>query len=197
MIFNSGCSGGTSTTTSTQGQKETSNNEENTDSTIAKKQVEFLVHVPDTTPAEDTINLVILPCWNWDEISRIPMVSNGDGTWTASVELEEGSIVRYAYDRGPYNWDEQISMKEQFSEEVQILYRNLFISPSTSLVEDTVAMWNDIPATPATGTVSGIIHDKETGEPIMDATVSIGGVHIATNFDGSFSLSNVRKGSSA
>lgn len=194
MVFISGCKNETSVSTSRQEQEQVLKSEGDPGSTITKKQVEFLVHVPDATPTQDTINLVILPFWNWAEIERIPMVSNGDGTWSASTELEEGSLVRYAYDRG---YDENfglLAMRERFSEEVQILYRSLFVSSSTSAVEDTVAMWNDILATPLTGTVSGIIHDKETGKPIMDATVSIGGVHIATNYDGSFSLSSVPQG---
>ncbi len=169
-------------------------NRKDSNSTLPLKKVEFLVHVPNTTPSEDTINLVILPFWNWAEIERIPMTSNGNGTWSASVDLEEGAITRYAYDRG-YNEDfGLLAMRERFSQDIQMLYRDLFVSPTTSSVEDTVAMWNDILDTPATGTIIGTVKDAKTGELVMDATVSIGGVHIATNYDGSFSQSNVPVG---
>lgn len=179
---------------SSNGGKATLESVGNASSKLKTKQVEFLVHVPDSTPASDTINLVILPFWNWSELQRIPMVSSGNGTWKASVELEEGSLIRYAYDRG---YDENLGFlasRERFSEGIQLLYRDLFVSSSASSVDDTVAMWNDVLAAPTTGTISGTITDKTTGEPIMDASVSIGGVHIASNFDGSFSLSGVSSG---
>jgi hypothetical protein len=188
------CASPVATPISTKTQVEIPNTNEQPTPTPTKTQVEFLVHVPDNTPAADTIYLVQLPFGDWDELERIPMTARGDGTWWASAELEEGSLIRYAYDRGLGDGSEPKAKREWFSGEVQILYRYLFVSPATSSVEDTVAMWSDIPSTPLTGTVSGIITDRTTGKPIMDATVSIGGVHIATNYDGSFTLRDVPAG---
>ncbi|MCE5208117.1 MAG: hypothetical protein LLG42_07375 [Chloroflexi bacterium] len=156
--------------------------------------MEFIVHIPENSPSGDTINLVLLPFWDWAELQRIPMVSNGDGTWKASVELDEGSMIRYVYDRGIEEGAEQKATREKFSGDTPIQYRYLYVSTETSSSEDTVAQWNDSPNTPLTGTISGMITDSVTNEPVMDAIVSIGGVHLASNYDGSFSLQDVPTG---
>jgi len=104
-------------------------------------------------------------------------------------------MIRYVYDRGWDDWAEWKKKRERFNEEIEILYRYLFVTPTTSLVEDTIARWNDIANTPVTGVISGNVTDGTTNEPIMDATVSIGGVHITTNYDGSFTLKDVPVGS--
>jgi len=158
------------------------------------KSVSFRVHVPDNTSSLDTVYLVLLPFYDWDELQRIPMTANADGTWSTSVELLERAMIRYVYDRGWSVWSEWKDKRERFSEEIEILYRYLFVSPTTSSVEDTIARWNDIANTPITGTISGNVTDSTTNEPIMDATVSIGGVHITTNYDGSFTLKDVPVG---
>lgn len=189
------CASPVATPTPMETQAEIQDTIEQPTPTPTKTQVEFLVHVPDNTPAADTIYLVQLPFWIWDELERIPMTARGDGTWWASAELEEGSLIRYVFDRGLGDGWDPMAMRERFSEKIfQTYYRQLFVSSGTSSVDDTVAMWSDIPSTPPTGTISGLVTDRATGNPIMDATVSIAGVHIATDYDGSFTLREVPEG---
>lgn len=159
------------------------------------RSVTFTVFVPDNTPPSDTVYLLLLPFYDWEELQRIPMTANGDGAWSASAELEEATLIRYVYDRGWTDWAEWRTTRERFNQEVEILYRYLFVEPTASSVEDTVARWNDIDNAPPTGTITGSVTDSATGEPIMDATVSIGGVHTATNYDGSFTLRDLPVGS--
>jgi hypothetical protein len=158
------------------------------------RSISFKVHIPDNTPSSETIYLVLLPFYDWDELQRIPMTKNPNGTWLASVELQEGAMIRYVYDRGWDNWAEWKKTRERFNEEIEILYRYLFVTSTTSLVEDTIARWNDMANTPLSGIISGNVTDSTTKEPIMDATISIGGVHITTNYDGSFKLEDVPVG---
>ena len=160
------------------------------------KSVGFTVHVPANTPETDDVYLLLLPFFDWDELQRIPMTANGDGTWSATAEnLLEGALIRYVYDRGWEDWARWKATRENFDEGVKIEFRYLFISPTITSAEDTVARWGDIPNDPPTGTITGIVRDSATREPIMDATVSIGGVHTATNYDGSFTLDGIPIGS--
>ena len=158
------------------------------------KSIKFTVHIPANTPSTDNIYLLLLPFYDWEELDRIPMVSNGDGTWSVTKELQEGALIRYCYDRGWDNWADFKAKRERFSKDIKIFYRHLYVSAATYSVEDTVAMWNDIQASPPTGTIKGVVKDKITGAPVMDATVSIAGVHLATNYDGSFELEGVPVG---
>lgn len=156
--------------------------------------VNFIVHVPKNTPKEDNIYLLFLSFYDGSETRRIPMIPRNDGTYFTKVEnLPVRALLRYTYDRGREGWDQR-GKRENFNDKIKVEFRYLLVSPSTTTVEDTVARWRDLPSFPPTGAISGVVRDNVTKEPIMDATISISGVHLGTGFDGSFTLENVPVG---
>lgn len=159
------------------GQDQDSDEEETVD-------INFSVDVPANTP-NSTVDLVI-KFFTDQELKRVTMTKEGETKWTASTPLTPGALIRYHYDRGDF------SKIERFNEDTQIAFRYLLVSSSNTDVEDTVAMWEDIPNTPQIGTITGTVTGE--GVPLIDATVSVSGFHAATKHDGSFVIEDVPVG---
>lgn len=156
------------------------------------RDMAFTVHVPTNTPDGEQVYLLMKPFvdWWWTDETHIPMTDRGDGTWTASASVPEGAMARYTYDR----WDEQ-EWGEPFKETREngggapwIESRFLLVTPDMTTVEDTVEIWADLPFDAPRGGLTGMVVDAESGEPLMNAEVTVGGLHSATHYDGSFEL---------
>ncbi len=181
---------------------------------IDNVKVIFRVHVPKNTNSQDTIFLVIknfdsyftdnTNCPSTAEYGcrRIPLLRTSPRIWEAEVDLLNGSLARYVYDRGEHR-DEAFLMdiggnRESFDENISLFYRYLYVAPDTKIVEDTVVRWEDISQEVARevarGKVKGKVVDKITGEPLMDITVSIAGVHFATDYKGEFEWKDIPLG---
>lgn len=163
----------------------------------ALQSVAFTARAPHNTPTADTIYLLIMPLQDWAWLQHVPMTANGDGTYSASAELEQGALVRYSYDRwDESDWSRFKDTREAFDAAVTIENRYLFVEEGRDAVSDVIAAWADLPADNAqpTGVLRGRITDAATGEPIMDANLSIAGIHSAADYDGRFTITGLAPG---
>lgn len=163
---------------------------------VATRDVTFRVKVPENTPSDEQVYLLILSFLDWSWTQHVPLMNEGNGMWSGSTSVEEGALVRYVYDR----WDEQTwgdpfkDTREGYGETVKIENRYLLVTSDTEEVSDVIETWNDLRAPAATGVLMGVVEDVATGEPLMDTNISIGGVHIATDYDGRFKLTGIAAG---
>ncbi|MEE9197968.1 MAG: carboxypeptidase regulatory-like domain-containing protein, partial [bacterium] len=157
--------------------------------------VGFTAHVPANTPPGDQVYLVRTTFFEPHEVDRIPMADQGGGTWSVTVSrLLDGALLRYVYDRGWTEFDRRLEKREAFGADLAIVYRHILVSGATPAAEDTVAMWADLPLPSPQGTLNGSVREAGTGLPVWDATVSVAGVHTATDHDGNFTLTNLSGG---
>jgi hypothetical protein len=159
--------------------------------------VAFRVRLPEDTPPNEPVYVMVLPFtdWYWSEDQHVPLEPAGDGWWTATASLEEGALVRYVYDRwDETEWSAFKDTREAHGEAVQIESRYLLVTEDLTQVEDVVETWNDRRAPAQTGTLTGVVTDVETGQPLMDVDLSIGGINIASDYDGGFRLEGVAAG---
>lgn len=156
--------------------------------------VSFAVHVPPNTPADDTVYLLLLAFFDWYERERIALTEQADGTWRGTAtDLPENATLRYVYDRGWSDWAAWKDTREAFEPGLRVGYRQILVQNGTA-VEDTVATWADLPSTGPTGIVTGVVRDATSGAPLMDATVSIAGIHVPTDHEGRFEVAGVAAG---
>ena len=131
--------------------------------------------------------------FNTDHVELQP---EGAGFYAGEVSVPEGGLFRYAYDR----WDgkgcceaRNITREALFTGE-PTGYRLLHAVPGQDLVEDVVPQWNDRQTEFDQVEVSGRVIDAESNEPLMDVEVTVGGIHVATGFDGKFTVPGIAPG---
>jgi hypothetical protein len=163
---------------------------------LPKREIRFRVHAPKNTPPGDTVYLLLMSMRDWDWTEHIALEPVGEGVWVGSAFLEEGALVRYAYDRwDEVSWGLDFKATREASLAARMLEnRYLLVTSDLVEVEDTIETWADLKTAAPTGTIAGLIYDAETGAPLMDANVSIGGLHTATDYDGTFRLAGVVAG---
>jgi len=160
-----------------------------------EREVPFQVQVPDDTPDGDTVYLAVLDPIPWSIRSHTPMTETAPGIWTATALVPEGGLVRYVYDRwDEQDWGAQASTREATDPGRAVENRLLFVDPALVEVVDVVRGWADLPSEGPTGSLSGVVTDSATGEPVMDATVSVAGIHLASHYDGSFEAAGLAPG---
>ncbi len=114
----------------------------------------------------------------------------GADIWTTTAEVPEQGLVRYVYDR----WDGvgccelATAARERVFTGDPLSYRLLLVGPETSEVTDVVPRWQDLEGSLPEVQVTGTVTDSATGEPLMDVDVTAGGVHVASRFDGAFTI---------
>ena len=160
---------------------------------LPTREVPFTVALPAGT--EGPVWVRVFGVGQWDFARSVELTPTGDGDWTASVPLEEGALVRYAYDRADLaDFESLLARREAPAISHDTIWRIVHVAPELSAVRDTVAMWADARAPVPAGSVSGLVTDTLTGLSVMDAEVAIGGMHTATDFDGRYRLEGVAAG---
>ncbi len=161
----------------------------------------FSVKVPDNTPPGDDVYVMIGSVDDVIGPTHVKLSSEGGDVYSGEVDLPVGGHVRYAYDR----WDEtgccadtQITRESLFTGD-PVGYRSLIVpdtneSAGRMLVRDVVPQWNDLKAEFEQVGVSGRVVDSRSLEPVMDIDVTVGGVHVATDFDGRFVVPGIIPG---
>ncbi len=135
--------------------------------------------------------------------ARIELSPDGDHVYSGWADLPVGGLVRYSYDR----WDEvecceaALITRESLFTGAPVGYRSLIAhtAPESAgggaiLVRDVVPQWNDLETGFNETDVTGRIVDSATFEPLMDIDVTVAGVHVATDFDGRFTVPGVAPG---
>lgn len=163
---------------------------------VPRKSIRFRVQVPENTPPGDSVYLMVHSVdieFNTDHVELQP---DGAGFYSGEVSVDEGGLLRYAYDR----WDgEGCCEMRNITREALFTgdptgYRLLHVVPGQDLVEDVVPQWNDLQVEFDQVEVSGRVIDAESNEPLMDVEVTIGGIHVATGFDGKFTVPGIAPG---
>ena len=147
----------------------------------------FRVRLPDGTPADLPPHLLMMSFGDFGWTEHIPLKQGSDGVWQASAQVEMGGLVRYVYDI----WDEKDfsnfkESREAWAPDLLIQNRLLLVDRERPIVNDVVAMWRDFPVEFEGGPLAGIVGDADTGEPVVNANVSAGGIHVATDVFGRF-----------
>jgi hypothetical protein len=162
---------------------------------LPTRTVRFSVRVP-TTPGGDPVYLLLRPFheWAWDE--HILLTEGPGGVWTGEAALPEGTLVYYVYDHwASEEYAEFNARREAHGERTEVYARFLHVSDGLSAVDDVVERWVDARATALpTGSVSGVVVDAVSGEPLPDTNVTLGGLHIATDYAGRFTFRDVAAG---
>ncbi len=163
-------------------------------SAVAARDVTFRVHIPENTPLGEPVYLLIMPFYDWAWQRHVEMTSTGPGVFETTVALTDGAILRYTYDRwDETSWGEWKDTRESTGW-LDINSRLAVISGESQVVEDVVAAWSDVAGVPETGSLRGRVIDATTAAPLPDTNVTAGGIHISTDYDGRFELSQLAVG---
>jgi len=162
---------------------------------LPKRKMTFSVSVPENTPDGEPIFLTIVNI-SGGEHDRVRMKNLGAGEWEATADVSDNAMVRYTYDRFEFIDDccLQAETRESLGESFRMQYRFLMAEPGLDRVNDTVPMWIDLQKPYVEGQVTGFVVDSKSGEPILEADVSISGVHVGTRVDGTFKVPRLPAG---
>ena len=159
---------------------------------LPTRDIEFSVQLPAGTAGP--VSVRVFGAGPWEFARSVELTEDGD-RWTGAVPLEEGALVRYVYDRGSLDdFASLTTRRETPAPGREATWRIIHVAPDLTSISDTVAMWADQPASITGGIVTGVVTDLLSGEPVMDAEVSVGGVHTATDFDGRYRLEAIAPG---
>lgn len=163
---------------------------------LPTQAVTFKVILPPDTPEDEQPYLLLLSFQDWHWLEHIPLEKQPDGSWMASVDLERGALIRYTYDR----WDEQSwgetfkASREATTGHLPIEARYLLVEQGMPVQRDIVAEWSDLPLEHKPVSLRGVVIDAQSGEPLVDVNVSVGGLLTATDYDGGFRVDGLPPG---
>jgi hypothetical protein len=158
------------------------------------RKLTFSISTPPNTPDDETIYLAIIDLTGGTD-QHVEMKNSGEGQYETTVEVQSGAMIRYTYDRhdGTNCCDSNLT-REGIGELFEMQYRFLLIEDDVEVVRDTIATWADLRTSHAEGMIGGLVKNAETGEPVLDADVSISGIHVASRVDGSFKVEGLPMG---
>ena len=160
---------------------------------LRTREVSFVVDLPEGS--EGPLFVRIFGASQWEIARSGELTRSADGSWTGSVALEEGALVRYVYDRADIDdFESLVARREAPTMGLETVWRLVNVSPELVEVHDTVASWADDRLAAGTGSVSGVVMDETTGLPVVDAEVAIAGMHTATDFEGGYRFEAVAVG---
>lgn len=147
----------------------------------AYRTVQFSVDVP----SGNDVYLVVTPFYSdHGNIVKQQLTQVSAGKYSASLQLLKNSLTAYYY-------EETTNGKEIFNSTTTIAYRFFHVTSSTA--NDIVAEWKNQSSAIGRGTLKGTVYDAASS-PLMDATVSVNGVHAATFHDGTYIIKDVPSG---
>ena len=163
--------------------------------------VTFQVQVPENTPLNDPIFLCILDevtglalnakYYRMEELPVTGLQNSSDNSryYSINLPLKIGSVVKYRYERGTEN----VRVAEHYSDGTPVRYRLLHVRASGK-VEDISSTWADSEYTGKTGRIIGEAKDSETGSPIPNLLITVGGAQTLSNSNGSFVIEGLPPG---
>lgn len=152
--------------------------------------VVITVKPPDGTAADANLAMVILDeVTGWPHNSTIlPMAKLDDGRWQISLNPPAGSLLRYRYIRQ----NPEVAF-EADTEGATIQNRIVHISGSTH-VQDLIATWSGKRYQGPTGRVIGRLVNAQTGDPLSEMVVNVGGNTVFTDGLGNFRVDGLVPG---
>ena len=157
---------------------------------LPSAQTMFQVTLPEPLGAGEAAALSIL-----DEVTGLslnpqlyPMQALDNLTYTATLALPYGAVVRYRYVRlGSEQTPEDSTLNEP------IRYRLYYVAGQAE-VKDLIAGWSDRSDTTQTGSIEGRVLNVDTGAAIPDILVTAAGERSFTDSAGRFNLEGLVPG---
>ena len=153
-------------------------------------QTTFVTSIPEPLQPGETLAIALL-----DEVTGLslnatyyPMTARDTLTYTATLPLPFGSIVKYRYvRRGTSQVAEDTTLGSA------IRYR-MYSVIGPAEIQDIVSDWGDRSYARPTGAVIGQVFNADTGSPLPNMLVSAGGVQYITDSLGRFELNGLPVG---
>ncbi len=153
-------------------------------------EVTFVALPPAGTPSDAELVLSVL-----DEVTGLPyntisypMQRLQDGRWLVRLTVPVGSLLHYRYARrSPGSAEEADALGEA------VRFRVVNVSGPLE-VQDIIAGWTDLPYQGPTGRVLGRLQDTQTGQPLSEMMVSIGGRLAFSDGEGDFRVDGLAPG---
>jgi hypothetical protein len=160
------------------------------------RAITFRVRVPAETPASDDVYVMFHGVDSMFTTDHVRLERKSATVFAGDVQVPDGGIIRYGYDR----WDETVCCeaglitREALFTNQPTGYRMAVIDPDMQVIEDVVPQWNDHRKEFSQVEVTGKIVDAATLTPLMDVDVTVAGVHVATAYDGTFTVPGIVPG---
>ena len=153
-------------------------------------EVVFQVLTPEGTAGGAGVMLAVLDPITGLEINPQyhEMEAEGERSYSLRLSVPMGSQLIYRYVRAG------AGLVREAAAEGNFLYRVYLVDGPGHVVTDLVAAWQDQASEPATGGISGIIQDAESGEPLPNVRVAVSGVHTQSNAAGEFTITGLLQG---
>ena len=157
---------------------------------LVEAMVTFRVALPEPLQAGDSVYLTLL-----DEVSGLAlnptrhlMQAEDPQHFIVILPVELNNLLKYRYSREGTRYAE-----EHTSDGRMVRYRMLRVD-GPGLVQDVVSSWTDTEFKGPSGRIKGYVHDRVTGDPLVNILVSAGGASTLTSSDGGFLLEGLPPG---
>jgi hypothetical protein len=156
----------------------------------AVAQTNFVVTLPEPLQPSETLAIAIM-----DEVTGLslnatqyPMSPRDSLTYTAVLPLPYNSIVKYRYVRRGVS-----QVLEDTNLGTAIRYRMQYVAGPAD-VQDIIADWGDKSLARPAGTINGHVFNSDTGSPLPNILVTIGGMQTFTDSSGQFEINGLPAG---
>jgi hypothetical protein len=160
---------------------------------LPRRSVMFQVRLPEMLPVDTPVFLRVMPFEDWVSDQQVRLTRAADGTASGAAMLEVGSLTRYVYDR----FDNATGVLSKATREsvgnIAIEHRYVLVTGDLERVDDIIDAFADLPRSGPVGALEGQITGSG-GKPLVDAEVSVAGLHTSTDFAGRFRLATVPAG---
>ena len=158
----------------------------------ASVEVTFNALLPESTLPGDVVYFTLLDEVTGLEFNRqdLPLTPSGEHSASMTLSVPPGSLVKYRYTRQTTAG----SVDEVSASGSAISYRAYLVDGPGHVAYDMVAAWADLPLEQATGQVSGIVTEVNSGLPIPGLNVVGAGLLTQTDREGRFLLAGLPQG---
>ncbi len=155
-----------------------------------KAQTTFMVTLPEPLAPGETLLLAVL-----DEVTGLPfnptyypMQASNAQTYSAVLPLTLNSHVKYRYMRQSGSL-----INEDLTNGISVRYRMYYVSGQGE-VRDIINDWGDKNYSRPNGIVNGMVLNADTGTPVPNLLITLGGAQTVTNSSGQFTLNGLADG---
>ena len=158
----------------------------------ASVEVTFNALLPESTLPGDVVYFTLLDEVTGLEFNRqdLPLTPSSEHSASITLSVPPGSLVKYRYTRQTTAG----SVDEVSASGSAISYRTYIVDGPGHVAYDMVAAWADLPLEQATGQVSGIVTEVNSGQPIPGLNVVGAGLLTQTDREGRFLLAGLPQG---
>jgi hypothetical protein len=152
--------------------------------------IQFNLISPQLLSQDEQVNIVIL-----DEVSGLPYIQqkyemelSEEGIYTTTLSIPLFSVIKYRYEK----IGEQ-AIPEKTIDGRNVRYR-MYLVENSGIVNDHLSTWNGDNISYEMGRFEAVVIDQETGSPIPDILVSVGGQLSVTDANGLVNFNGLTPG---